>query len=136
MTPEDNKVLVWRLVEAVNQGDFGALDDIAAGEMASAARGWIGPFRESFPDFHMEVADVIAEGDTAVGHFKCSGTHRGTWRGFPATGRRFENVDEVYIFRVEAGKLASVTAVVEDDLSRLSQLGIVSNFSDLSARGV
>ncbi len=72
----------------------------------------------------MEVVDVIAEGDKVVGHFKCSGTHEGEWRGVPATGRRFENVDEVYIFRIQGEKLASATAVVEDDLTRLRQLGI------------
>ena len=121
---EGYKALVRRLVEVVNAGDLSGLSDVANGPIAEVAEGWIGHFRESFPDFHMEVADVIAEGDKVVGHFKCSGTHEGEWRGIPATGRRFENVDEVYIFRVENEKLASVTAVIEDDLSRLTQLGL------------
>jgi predicted ester cyclase len=73
---------------------------------------------------HMEVQDVIAEGEKVVGHFKCSGTHGGEWRGIAPTGRRFEGVDEIYIFRVEDGKLSSATAVVEDNLTRLQQLGI------------
>jgi hypothetical protein len=42
-----------------------------------------------------------------------------------ATGRRFENVDEIYIFRVRAGKLVSAFGV-EDNLTRLRQLGIIS----------
>jgi hypothetical protein len=29
-----------------------------------------------------------------VGHFKCSGTHRGEWLGVAPTGRRFADVDE------------------------------------------
>jgi hypothetical protein len=33
-------------------------------------------------------------------HFKCSGTHEGEWLGEPSTGRRFENVNEIYIFHV------------------------------------
>lgn len=125
MTDTDrNKALVRRLVEIVNAGSLDALSEVATGQVAEAAAGWIGPFRASFPDFHMEVVDVIAEGDKVVGHFKCSGTHEGEWRGRPATGRRFENVDEIYIFRVEDGRLAAATAVVEDDLGRLRQLGI------------
>lgn len=28
--------------------------------------------------------------------FTCSATHAGEWQGQRATGRRFENVDEVY----------------------------------------
>jgi ketosteroid isomerase-like protein len=121
---EANKNLVRRLVEIVNAGDLDAVGEVATGDIARSAAGWVGPFRESFPDFRMDVVDVIAEGDKVVGLFKCSGTHKGEWRGRPPTGRRFENVDEIYIFRVENGKLASALAVVEDNLTRLQQLGI------------
>lgn len=123
-TSEQSKALVRRLIEIVNDGDLPALDEVASGPIAEAARSWIGPFRESFPDFHMEVRDVIAEGDKVVGHFKCSGTHKGEWRGIPPTGRRFEGVDEIYIFQVQDGRLNSATAVVEDNLTRMRQLGI------------
>lgn len=123
-TPVENKALVERLVQVVNAGELDAIEHLARGEIAEEARRWIGPFRESFPDFHMEVVDVMAEEDKVVGHFKCSGTHEGEWRGHPPTGRRFEDVDEVYIFRVERGKLASVLAAVEDNLTRMRQLGI------------
>jgi predicted ester cyclase len=119
-----NKELVRRLVAIVNEGDLDAIGEVATGDIARGAKRWVGPFRESFPDFHMEVVDVIAEGDKVVGHFKCSGTHEGEWRGRPATGRRFEGIDEVYIFRVQDGKLASALAIVEDDLTRLRQLDI------------
>ncbi len=69
------------------------------------------------------IVDLIAEGENVVAQFKCSGTHRGEWLGVPATGRRFENVDEIYIFGVQDGKLVSALGV-EDNLSRLRQLGI------------
>lgn len=123
-TLEQSKALVHRLVEIVNAQDLDGLEEVASGQIAEEARRWIGPFRDSFPDFHMEIEDVIAESDQVVGYFKCSGTHRGEWRGIPPTGRRFENVNEIYIFRVEDGKLAAATAVVEDNLTRLRQLGL------------
>jgi predicted ester cyclase len=121
---EHSKALVRRLVEIVNTRDLEALEEVAGGQIAEEARRWIGPFRDSFPDFRMELRDLIAEGDKVVGHFKCSGTHQGDWRGIPPTGRRFDDVDEVYIFRVEDGRLSAATAVVEDNLTRLRQLGI------------
>ena len=68
-------------------------------------------------------ADVAAEGDTVVGHFRCSGTHRGEWLGIPPTRRRFQQVDEIYIFEVQGGKLVSAVGV-EDNLTRMRQLGI------------
>jgi hypothetical protein len=126
VSPEANKQLVHRLVEIVNTGDLDAVSSVASGPLAADAARWIGPFRLSFPDFAMEVVDVIAEGDKVVGVFKCSGTHRGEWRGHGPTGRRFSGIDEVYVFRVEDGRLAEVLAVVEDNLTRLRQLGLAS----------
>jgi predicted ester cyclase len=125
MTNDYNKRLVHRLVEIVNERDLDSIEEVATGKIASEATRWVGPFFDSFPDFHMDVIDVIAEEDKVVGHFKCSGTHEGEWRGHAPTGRRFEAVDEVYIFRVEDGKLSSALAVVEDNLTRLRHLGLV-----------
>jgi predicted ester cyclase len=124
---DHTKRLVHRLMEIVNDRDLESIDEVATGQIATDARRWVGPFRDSFPDFQMELLDVIAEGDKVVGYFKCSGTHEGEWRGHAPTGRRFESVDEVYIFRVDNGKLASALAVVEDNLTRLTQLGLLAS---------
>lgn len=71
----------------------------------------------------MEIVDLIAEGDRAVAHFRCSGTRRGDWLGVPAAGRRFEQVAEIYIFTVREGKLVLAVGV-EDNLKRMRQPGI------------
>jgi hypothetical protein len=91
---ERNEVLVWRLIEIVNAGDLDALEEVGDYRFAVEVRRWIAPFRAAFPDFRMEVREVITQGDRVVGHFKCSGTQLGEWRGVPASGRRFEDVDE------------------------------------------
>jgi predicted ester cyclase len=124
MDAESNKQLVRRLIqEAVGQRNLDVLDEIASGAFAEVAKRWASPFRGAFPDFEMEIVDLIAEGDKVVGHFRCSGTHLGDWLGLPATGRRFEKVDEIYIFAVRGGRLVSARGV-EDNLSRIRQLGI------------
>jgi predicted ester cyclase len=121
---EENKQLVRRLVDdVVNRRNPAALDALAEGEFAEIARRWISPFRSSFPDFRMEIVDLVAEGDKVVAHFKCSGTHSGEWLGIAPTGRRFEKIDEIYVFTVREGKLSSAVGV-EDNLSRMRQLGI------------
>jgi predicted ester cyclase len=124
MSAEENKNLVRRLVEeVVNARDLDVLEEVAEGEIAAAARRWIGPFRESFPDFRMTIVNLVAEGDKVAAHFKCSGTHEGEWQGRAPTGRRFEDVDEIYIFRVAGGRLAGTTVILEDNLTRMRQLG-------------
>ena len=123
MTAEQNKLLVRRLVEeAVNLGNLDVLDDVAEGEFAKAAGRWIGPFR-TFPDFRMKIVDLVAEGQKVAAHIRCSGTHLGDWMGHPPTGRRFVDIDEIYIFRVSGANLAGAFGV-EDNLARMRQLGI------------
>ena len=121
---EANKQLVRRFIdEVIVDRNADVVDELAAGEFALAAKRWVSPFRRAFPDFRMEVVGLVAEGAAVVAHFRCSGTHRGEWLGVPATGRRFEDVDEIYIFKVADGKLVSAVGV-EDNLKRMRQLGI------------
>jgi predicted ester cyclase len=123
-TPDENKAIVRRLIEeVVNARDPAAIDQLVDGEFAATARRWIGPFRDAFPDFRMEIVDLMAEGDKVAAHFHCSGTHRGEWRGVEATGRRFANIDEIYIFEVRDGRVTSAFGL-EDNLARTRQLGI------------
>jgi predicted ester cyclase len=118
------KAVVRRLIEEViNAGRLDVIDELYTPAMAPGARRWIAPFRESFPDVQMEIVELIAEDETVVGRFRCSATHLGPWRGQPPTGRRFERVDEVYIYRVRDGRIAEAWGI-EDTRSRERQLGL------------
>jgi predicted ester cyclase len=121
---QQNKAVVRRLVEEVlNAGRMEVIDELYAPALVDEAKAWIAPFRASFPDVQMEIIDLIAEGDTVVGRFTCSGTHLGDWLGYGPTGRRFEAVDEVYFFGFEGDGIVSVWAI-EDTLDRFRQLGL------------
>lgn len=75
---EDNKRLVARAVaEVINGGNLDAVERLYAPDIAAAARDWVAPFREAFPDVRMETVQLVGEGDTVVGHFRCSGTQTG-----------------------------------------------------------
>ena len=121
---EDSRRLVHRLVEIVNERRLDDVGEVATGQVAREAARWIGPFTRSFPDFRMEVVEVVAEPDKVAGYFRCSGTQLGEWQGRPPSGRRFEGIDEVYIFEVRDGRLSRAIAVIEDNLSRMRQLGL------------
>jgi predicted ester cyclase len=118
------KTLVTRLIdEVVNQGRLELVDELFSPEMSDLARQWFGAFRSSFPDLRMEIVEMIEEGDRVVGRFHCSATHTGEWRGHAPTGRRFENVEEVYFFRFAGGRFVEAWGI-EDTLDRFRQLGL------------
>jgi predicted ester cyclase len=122
----DPKAVVRRLIEQVfNTGRLDLIEEIYAPQMAASARRWIAPFLASFPDVKMEIVELIAEGEKVVGRFRCSATNLGIWRGQPPTGRRFERVDEVYIYRVHDGWITEAWGI-EDNRSRERQLGLSS----------
>ncbi len=123
--PTAGKELVRRLIdEVLNGGDLSVLDALATPQMAHDARQWIEPFLASFSDVHMEVVQLVGEGDTVVGRFRCSGTHTGAWADQQPTGRRFEAIDEVYFFTIADGRIAAAWGI-EDTLRRKQQLGLL-----------
>jgi predicted ester cyclase len=107
--------------EVISSGRLEALDEVCTPEAAEKMRAWIEPFRRSFPDVEMKVVEVIAEGDRVAAHFTCSATHTGEWRGAQPSGRRFEDVDEVYFFTLSDGLIADFWGI-EDNASRERQL--------------
>ena len=121
----DTKAAVRRFIdEAVNGGRDELIDELVTEELRSGVREWFGSFRGSFPDVRMETVELVADGDTVVGRFTCSGTHLGEWLGHAPTGRRFTRIDEVYFFTFnDNGKIVKAWGL-EDTLKRLQQLGL------------
>ena len=72
--------------------------------------------------FGSEVVQLVAKGDHRGRALTRSAPQSGEWRGHAASGRRFENVDEVYIFSFEDGQIAEAWGI-EETLERLRQLG-------------
>jgi predicted ester cyclase len=119
-----NKDIVRRWVdEMINQGRLDVADDVCSPELTHEAKEWVAPFRASFPDVTMRTVTLLAEGDQVVGRFTCSATHLGAWLGHPPTGRRFEDIDEVYFFRLSEGRIVEMWGI-EDTAERLRQLGL------------
>lgn len=78
---------------------------------------------QAFPDIHVTINDVIAHHDKVVLRNTVTGTHRGDYRGLPATGRTI-TYNEIFIARFAEGKIAEVWGVV-DVYSQLRQLGVI-----------
>ncbi|WP_028059994.1 ester cyclase [Candidatus Solirubrobacter pratensis] len=78
---------------------------------------------QAYPDLHVAVEDVIAEGDKVVCRNVVTGTHQGEYMGIPPTGKTV-TYDEIFIFRFADGRIAETWGVV-DVLSQMRQLGAV-----------
>lgn len=123
-TRSAHTAVITRLVdEVLVGGNLAVLDQLYTPALAPVARRWIAPFRTSFPDVRMQIVQLVREADTVAARFRCSGTHLGQWRGHAPTGRRFENVDEVYFFTFREGLIAKAWGL-EDTLERFRQLGL------------
>ena len=128
---EANKALVRRYMEEVlNRGDFTAVAQVFPdsgfvlnGQLLrpTDVEGMRAQLLERFPDFHLVIEEQIAEGDKVVTRVTFHGTHRGEYRGIPATGRSV-SYGGVAIDRIQDGKVVEGWHQA-DDWALLRQLG-------------
>ena len=131
---EEGKRLYRRLAEEVLNGkNLSVVDELLAADFAEHAGGQrrqvgIEGFKAArrrrnaaFPDWHVVVDDLIAEGDRVVVRATGHGTHTGEFMGIAPTGKRI-SVTWIAIYRVADGKLAEHWQNI-DDLGLLKQLG-------------
>ena len=88
--------------------------------------------RRAFPDFHFRPERTMAAGEAVVVEGVFTGTHRGMWRGLPATGRSVEFRMAV-IFQFDAERLVG-ERVYFDLGTPLRQLGVARDPTSLGGR--
>ena len=87
----------------------------------AGAKAFITGYRTAFPDLHITIEDVIADGDKVMMRWTSRGTHRGVLMGLAPTGKQVE-VTGMSIDRFEDGKIAESWSNW-DTLGLLRQLG-------------
>lgn len=83
---------------------------------------------KGFPDLQVAIEDVIAQGEKVAHRFTFQGTHRDTFLGIPATGKKV-SASGMQINLFSAGKCIEVWSV-HDSYRFLSQIGAVSHVRD------
>jgi predicted ester cyclase len=76
-----------------------------------------------YPDIHLTVEDLIAEGDKVVGRTTVTGTHRGDFMGVAPTGKSI-TYNEMFIFRFANGRVVETWGVV-DVYAQMKQIGVI-----------
>ena len=136
MSAGENKAIARRGYEAINQNNLDALDEVVAPDLTDhdpapgqapgleGVKQWFSSMHTAFPDFRMNVEDMIAEGDKVVARVRLSGTHQGEFMGIDATGNRV-TITGIDILRINAdGKIMERWGNF-DDLGMMQQLGVM-----------
>jgi steroid delta-isomerase-like uncharacterized protein len=145
MTPEHNKALVRRWLEAINQGNVAVTDEVFAldcvrrliyhasvtrvGRGPDAVKRRISEWRAAFPDWRFTVEDMLAEGDLVMTRCTVRGTHQGELFGLPPTGREVAYT-EILVSRVSEGRIVEQSVLI-DRLGLLQELGALPDTGEI-----
>ncbi|MEX0850146.1 MAG: ester cyclase [Gaiellaceae bacterium] len=102
---DDSKAVVERYyAEVLNGRNLDAVGSYFADEriVEGVRRGCFSYFT-AFPDLHLSIDELIAEGDKVFCRSTMTGTHDGEYKGIPATGRQIAS-ESAEVFRVADGK--------------------------------
>jgi predicted ester cyclase len=135
MSIESNKAIVRRYFDEVWNGhNLALLDEIAEPAYAAEDREWIPVWLAAFPDIHVTIDELVAEGNRVVAAITVRGTHQGELGGepirwltapLPPTGKQLE-AHGVFAWRISEGRLQHEGRWgVADWLGLLRQLGAV-----------
>jgi len=138
---EKNKAMYSRLIDAMNTNDAEiiskTIDEFIEPDVvistplplpldvtgAQAFKLVFAMLHRAYPDLHVAVEDLIAEGDKVVGRQVVTGTHQGEHMGIPPTGKAV-TYNEIFILRFVNGRIAETWGVV-DVLAQMRQLGVI-----------
>jgi predicted ester cyclase len=97
-TPADaNKAMIRRFyAEVIGAGDLSRIAEFigpeyldhnaeGAGRGPGVVSAHVQALRQTFPDFHLQIDDMICEGDRVVTRVSGHGTHKGAWMGVRPT---------------------------------------------------
>lgn len=129
MSPDELRAWYADYLDVCNRHDLAELRTlldpaVRRAHLPGGADAWIDDLRDlfdAFPDFRWKRVSVLVEDERLAAHLRAGGTHRGTFRGIPATGRHV-NVAEFAIYRIAEGRIVEYAGTA-DGAELLAQLG-------------
>jgi len=136
MSVENNKAIARRFIQVWGDGNLDVIDELAAPSLvvryptipqviqgSREFRHVIAGFRSAFPDSALRVEEEIAEGEKVMLRWTFSGTHKGSFMGIPATGKRVTWTG-ITIYRIVDGRVEEEQGE-EDFVGFFRQVGLV-----------
>ncbi|HKZ01329.1 MAG TPA: ester cyclase [Pyrinomonadaceae bacterium] len=137
VSAEDNKAFVRRFIEEYyNQGNLSLADQFVTADWVRSelfspnkfhgvqgAKEVATKWRSAFPDLHLTVNEMIAEGQQVATYWTFTGTHQGQLDDIAPTGKKV-TTSGISLSRIVNGKFTE-EVVATDLLSLLKQLGVI-----------
>jgi steroid delta-isomerase-like uncharacterized protein len=135
MSRDDAKGLVSKYIEDVwNNADLAAFNDITGPEYTYhfgshpprdkiAMQQLLQELHIAFPDWRVQIQDIIAEGNTVAVRWSGMVTHGGVFYGIPPTGKQII-VCGINIYLIEDGKISREWEQM-NSLAMLHQMGVL-----------
>lgn len=136
MSTEENKAILRRAYKvAFDPKSLEALDGVIAPDIIDHnpspeqppglenVKQVFSSLHTAFPDYQMNVEEMVAEGDKVVARLTMSGTHQGEFMGIAPTGNRV-TVTGIDIVRITDGKIVERWGNF-DALGMMQQLGVM-----------
>jgi steroid delta-isomerase-like uncharacterized protein len=135
---EQNKAVVRRWFEEVwNQGREASIDELfpaagvahGLGDSEQDVHGpaefkpFVANIRGALPDTHINIDDILADGDRVAVRVTLQGTHTGNGLGVPPTGRKV-SIQGIIIVRLVQGRITEGWNSY-DQLGLLRQIGVL-----------
>jgi len=89
----------------------------------AGARLFYGMFMAAFPDIHVDIKDILVEGDRAAVRIILTGTQKGELMGVPASGKPI-SVSAISILRFAGGKCVERWSEL-DMMGLMTQIGAI-----------
>jgi steroid delta-isomerase-like uncharacterized protein len=135
MSTEENKALSRRFWEEVFNGrNLDLIDEFCGPNFvlhgmsnqesnAEGLKQMLSMWFNAFPDIHVTIDDLFAEGDRCAVRWTWRGTHKGEMMGIPPTGKQVTAMG-IDIEHIVGGKFVEVWTF-EDEPYMMQQLGVV-----------
>jgi steroid delta-isomerase-like uncharacterized protein len=138
---DENKALVRRWIEeGFNRQNLAVVDELVAEQFSvngqtigrDGLRMSMSRHLMGFPDLHVTIDDILAEGSKVGVWYTVEGTHQGEFEGIPATGKRvkWSGFD---LLTVEHGKITEAR-FLSDFFGLMTQLGAKPQSPEVAPR--
>jgi hypothetical protein len=132
MPLEKNKAIISKVMETVDKRDLSLLDELIAPDYVDTTlqlkglegfKQSVALLYEAFPDIHVTIDEIIAEGDRVWDRVTLTATHTGEYRGLAPTGKKIA-FKGVRIWRIVDDKVVERESFY-DFLDFYKQLGVI-----------